>query len=515
MADKSDGLRLGSFYFSWVEASKWSEVKDYGGLEPAIGYYNDALPATQEWHIKQAKSHGVSFWIFDWYYGIENNTQSKANAALDIGILQAKNSADMDFAVMWCNEDGLCEYTAAQLETLYGVLYEKYFTRQNYLKIGGRHVFAAAVPEKFANKIAGGEVTALSYLKNHAKKDGINLFFLAVSFGKEDEALLNKLKTAGFDALTGYSYNTETVLDEKWVAGNKLHADYSSILPWLSGKYDYITKNPDKAPKLIPGVSSGWDSRPWANFYGRGSWFEGFTPEALGEMCAGLLKYVDPELKMMTLGPWNEFGEGSYLEPTKKFGCAYLDAVAKAAFPDDYSGHECETPDGETSAKMCFAKIPSLSELVPPESGNLVPDHDFEGEYGWTTFNGFIEYSTDVFHSGTKSLRLTKAHRGIKSVAKIPLSADTDYEISVWVYGRARLVPVLYGEGQAFLSYNDAHAVVGGRQGEWTKLAVGMNLGDLETPDGGARYFDIHVLHIEGDDDIFVDDACALKRGDK
>ena len=428
-----------------------------------------------------------------------------------MGILNAANGDDMDFAVMWCNEDGLCEYSAAQLERMFGVLKENYFTKPNYLKVGGRHVFAAAVPEKFTHNIRGGGVTALNLLKNYAKTCGLDLFFIAVLFGKAGADMLLKLKKAGFDAITGYSYNTETVLGKKWIPGNKLHTGFDAILPWLTEKYRYIKENLDKSPKLIPAVSSGWDSRPWANFNGRGSWFDGFKPETLGEMCAELSKFVDPELNMMTLGPWNEFGEGSYLEPTKSFGCMYLDAVAKALFPESYCEHDCEFPDADAAAAMCFAKIPTLADLTPPVSGNLVPDHDFEGEYGWTTFNGFTEYSTKIFHSGTKSLRLTKAHRGIKSVVKIPLSPDTTYDISIWVYGgKAQLMPVLYGEGQTFLSYNDGCAVIGGKNDEWTMLSVKMSLGNLRTPNGDAKYFDIHLRHNGDDGDIFVDDACAI-----
>jgi hypothetical protein len=34
--------------------------------------------------------------------------------------------------------------------------------------------------------------------------------------------------------------------------------------------------------------------------------------------------------KILMIEAWNEFGEGSYIEPTKKWGFGYLEAIKKA-----------------------------------------------------------------------------------------------------------------------------------------------------------------------------------------
>lgn len=58
---------------------------------------------------------------------------------------------------------------------------------------------------------------------------------------------------------------------------------------------------------------------------------QGNTPERFGEALRSAKRYLDssPELKtkLVTINSWNEWTEGSYLEPDEEHGSAYLDQI--------------------------------------------------------------------------------------------------------------------------------------------------------------------------------------------
>jgi hypothetical protein len=84
----------------------------------------------------------------------------------------------------------------------------------------------------------------------------------------------------------------------------------------------------------MPNMTSGWDKRPWGgtlNDPGRDLAFS--TPDSFEAHLRSAKEVMDrnPEKTMRTgvICCWNEFGEGSYIEPTKKYGTQYLERVKK------------------------------------------------------------------------------------------------------------------------------------------------------------------------------------------
>jgi len=53
-------------------------------------------------------------------------------------------------------------------------------------------------------------------------------------------------------------------------------------------------------------------------------------------MLRGAKQFMDSNAsvpKILMIEAWNEFGEGSYIEPTKKWGFSYLEAIKKVFTP--------------------------------------------------------------------------------------------------------------------------------------------------------------------------------------
>jgi hypothetical protein len=93
-----------------------------------------------------------------------------------------------------------------------------------------------------------------------------------------------------------------------------------------------------------PNVSMGWDSSPrcrnapdWARRrdYPFGAVIVNNTPAAFRaalERAKALAAANPPGQRIITLNAWNEWGEGSYLEPDTTTGLGYLEAI-RAVFP--------------------------------------------------------------------------------------------------------------------------------------------------------------------------------------
>ena len=81
----------------------------------------------------------------------------------------------------------------------------------------------------------------------------------------------------------------------------------------------------------FPTVSIGWDNTPRYPEFGRESVVHiNNAPESFGAYLLKAKQYADEhpdQPRLITINAWNEWVEGSYLEPDMRWGYAYLEAV--------------------------------------------------------------------------------------------------------------------------------------------------------------------------------------------
>ena len=116
---------------------------------------------------------------------------------------------------------------------------------------------------------------------------------------------------------------------------------FSILIPYK--RYvDYKIKEPDVAYKMFPCVSPGWDNasrrvgKPFTAFYGN-------TPQSFGKWISNTLKRFKPygrDEDFVFINAWNEWAEGNHLEPDRKWGTAFLEAVKTAIENDQNGGDE-------------------------------------------------------------------------------------------------------------------------------------------------------------------------------
>ncbi len=337
----------------WPEGmGEWQTVRDAkpkfpGHVEPRKplwGYVNEANPDVMQMQIDVAARHGVNVFIYDWYW---YDNRPFLEDCLNDGFLGAPNNRQMQFYIMWANHDAthlwdkrnthdvngavLWEGFAdrAKFETACRRVIDKYFHRSNYYRLGGEPVFSVFDIANLVKGLGGVRETreALTWFRAQSAAAGHGgVHMQAVLFGVHEIALpeggrmLNtELAVAlGFSSTTNYQFCSMT----------NIKRDYADIMKDIPGVWE---KYAGMSIPYVPHVSVGWDNN--ARFYGfNEDLITGNTPEQVERAFREAKAFLDakPGLpKLVTVNSWNEWTEGSYLQPDALYGYGYLEAIRR------------------------------------------------------------------------------------------------------------------------------------------------------------------------------------------
>jgi len=312
-APPKSSVRLGCYYFpvmlDWDRAGFGVRAAN---MKPRLGYYDEALPEVGDWHIHWALEHGISWFVFDWYF---NQDMDYLNDALEKGFLKSRFANRMQFCVDWCNE-GHCgqfkpvDFSDASLDAFITALCDRYFPYPNYLRVDGKPVVFIHVPLKIVNAHGGwdGCRAALDRMRKKAQQYGHpGIYFVAVQSNLPYPA---DFQRGGFDALSAYAYGFS---DVPW--DSKTRSLPYLALPTRHRESFAIAQREAHARGLdyIPSAWVGWDDR--ARSKDQAVRTEGNTPGAFRRMIESLPQYVEKDLRLALVESWNEWGEGGQMEP--------------------------------------------------------------------------------------------------------------------------------------------------------------------------------------------------------
>lgn len=316
----------------------------YQPRQPLWGYLMDDDPGVMDLKIEAATSHGVNVFIFDyyWYDGapfLENS--------LNEGFLKAKNKDEMSFYLMWANHDvpgnmwnpyryktDSLLYKGNVTEQEYHALVErvitKYFSQPNYYKIDNKPVFSLYNLDELVESFGSleGARDALKYLEAEAIKagyDGVHLQMigkyehLQPNLGKGYTDVNDIASKLGASSVTMYNMAGDNYRKEDYIG-------YMANAISLRHAWDSTLTIP-----FLPCVSVGWDNTPRYLDMGKEAIIHrNNTPESFG---AGLIKAKQflldrpDQPQLIIINAWNEWVEGSYLEPDLRWGYGYLNKV--------------------------------------------------------------------------------------------------------------------------------------------------------------------------------------------
>ncbi|MCD6351360.1 MAG: glycoside hydrolase family 99-like domain-containing protein, partial [Armatimonadetes bacterium] len=331
---------------------------------PVWGYENEADPAVMARKIAVAAAHGVDFWIFDWYWYDDGPFLNRCLEEGYFGAAEAAAPGDpvVKFCCMWANHDWLNihpakyadprevlypgQVTPATFERMTDHIITRYFTHPWHFSIDGCPYFSIYELGKLVASFGSVEATrrALDSFRARTRAAGFpDLHLNAVVWGRPvlpgettpaDPAFL--LDALGFDSFTSYV----------WIHHVALPDFPQTPFAYVRDRYFEYWEQAEERLRLpyFPNLSVGWDSSPrtvqsdgWANVgYPFTAVISENTPEAFHEAALLLRQRLDQSstktagARIVTVNAWNEWTEGSYLEPDTTYGLAYLEALRDA-----------------------------------------------------------------------------------------------------------------------------------------------------------------------------------------
>lgn len=298
-----------------------------------LGYYDLRIVDNMKRQIELAKMYGIYGFSFYYYWF---NGERLLEQPLEMFLNHAEK-LDYPFSLCWANENWTRRFDGSDSEILmeqptsfssYKMVITdmiRFFKDKRYIKVNGKSLLTVYRPSLIPKPDK-----VLQYWRDYAAQNGCGeLYIMAVKENMIEQDWLG----IGFDAITefhpGTLYkNCRNITDQLEYMRQDFCGEVFSYRDIVERK-SYFTY---QTSKLYRAIMPMWDNT--ARRDNKGMIFHGSTPKLYKEWLKDLITEAksrdDLEDCMVFVNAWNEWGEGAYLEPDRKFGYAYLQATKEA-----------------------------------------------------------------------------------------------------------------------------------------------------------------------------------------
>lgn len=335
----------------WGEGfTEWTNVKrgkplfkgHYQPREPLDdNYYDLSDLRVLENQIKLAKNSGIYGFCFYHYY-----FNGKTLLEKPIEQYRDYSSESFPYCLIWANQSWTRTWyrdntgNSMLMQQIYGVESDwrnhffyllKFFKDDRYIKINNRPVYIIYIPQDIPCRRK-----MFSLWNSLAKQngfDGLYLIAMDTYYGKDSNELL-------YDAIMNFEPSNILVNDysnRRLIAEKRKKESISNKQFYVNNQYSYLYLSvqimkkiiADKDDKSFYGIFSGWDNT--ARKDEDGTVVRHSTPFLFFLFLKCVLIISNRRNKeFVFINAWNEWSEGAYLEPDKKYKYGYLNAIKYA-----------------------------------------------------------------------------------------------------------------------------------------------------------------------------------------
>jgi hypothetical protein len=324
-------LSVGVYYFpGWRDnmpgapsAKPWRPLEGYADRKPLLGWYDegddDVMRQQLDWMIQ----YGVKFVAFDWYWDGKYNRALLEHALA--AYFRAPQRNQVPFALLWANH-GEVPSSQANFDRMVDWWVKYYAGRPEFLRIDGKpvvFVYSSAELAERAKAIGSSMKQLLAQAQQRARDAGLPGFYFVAGVTGDTPDLLRDARSMGYSAVTVYNLHSPSGQE-----GKLAHSYKDLSTAYQTHWRQYVASS--SVPIILP-MTAGWDRRPWGGTYDTKhdqcmstlDEFKTHLSDARKFMEA--LKQPGPKLGIVCC--WNEFGEGSFVEPTSAQGKGRLERI--------------------------------------------------------------------------------------------------------------------------------------------------------------------------------------------
>ena len=310
-------------------------------LPSELGFYDLRVSETREAQANLAQEYGVEGFAY-WHYWFGNGRRILDKVFHEV---LESGKPDHPFCLAWANmtwsgvwhgldSKVLIEQTYPSLEDheRHFEFLLKAFKDPRYMKVDGRPIFLIYRPDDLPDT-----EHVLNHWRELAKMNGLPGLYLVGVFGDPadpnrrlyDAGMASEPFTFVSSASNGRS-SKESLLARaagklrKSIPGQEVGPRRVSYEECVKGTLAQSTYGDFEIPCALP----NWDNTPRSER--RGLVLTGATPEKFRPLLKKAIESVQerpPEERLVFLKSWNEWAEGNYLEPGRKWGRQYLEVV--------------------------------------------------------------------------------------------------------------------------------------------------------------------------------------------
>lgn len=327
----ADDYTVGVYYFpGWAPVDiggrqPWQPIQKYGGREPLLGWYDQGSVSVAERQLQWMKDYGIDIVIYDWY---ANTDGSPFRVQAVDAYLQAANRNSVRFSLLWVNQPG----NPASLESFDRMVdywINHYFKNPQYWRINDKPVVLIFRSDRLrrdakAIKVSAGDL--LSRTNDLAIAAGLKGIYFVGSTPAGMTDVKKILPAEGYEAMTAYNYHGGP---ESYRRNQGWSQSYPELISGYEQQWGFYA-NAGDIPYFVP-VTAGWDKRPLGGSTDKGHDNSSGDPSNFGKHLRSARSFIDAMPiktgRTIIICCWNEFGEGSYIEPTKEQGFRFLEQV--------------------------------------------------------------------------------------------------------------------------------------------------------------------------------------------
>lgn len=333
----------GQGFTEWTNVSKATPA--YGGhyqphLPADLGFYDLRLKQTMEQQTALARRYGIAgFCVYYYNFGRRRALDQPFEAMV------ADPTIDFPYCVCWANENwtrhwdggskGMIFEQKYDHETLMKVIADatRYAADPRYIRVNGKPLFMVYRPLLIPDGRSFARICRQGF-----RDAGFPEVHLVYVESMESASSLPPPVDIGFDACVEFPPQGLAVqlADQKQ---NIIRENFAGV------RYDYeatVVESVSRASvgyKRYPSAFPSWDNTPRQPLKGDSfvhSTPEGFQVYVEEKLAESARQFVGDE-RLLFINAWNEWAEGTHLEPDRRFGHRWLEAVRNAMMAKSFA----------------------------------------------------------------------------------------------------------------------------------------------------------------------------------